>query len=404
MGSIFILSYDFELQILRPASTTDMSSSSRSSSHGIEMNSNRAEKNAALLESLEAKDRQIQLLLEEIKMLRTTATTPKTVLPFDQQSTLSTIETQRQEIRRLEEELGRLRSQQYPASGLVSPALVDLNRMSLFAGTKEVDPDRLMELEHQMDRFKEKMDELKTELRIKDQTISHLIAELSQYKPLDSTEPLPASTHQPQAHPSSTLNPSSSTANTQGSTPLTTHKSSNAQFLSQLLQQQDPVLQKTPQKESTNATSLSCSSSASELLIKELERSLDMERRLRLDVVSSSQEKMDHLETELTMAKAELSVAELVQTYLPLTAAQLGGRTGSLQLQALQEEHKSIHDRKESTGSSTHMESGRELRSMEKKGRTDSSISFSSDRLMQGSEELQRYLKKLENGEEYFSP
>jgi hypothetical protein len=108
---------------------------------------------------------------------------------------------------------------------------------------------------------------------------------------------------------------------------------------------------------STTASTPLPSSSSAERLIKELERNLDLERRLRLDVETSSNSRIADLETELTLTKAELSVAELLQTYIPPKDETIAGNT--------------------------------------KEGK---------QRLESGAEELQRYLRKLEAGEGIFSP
>ena len=309
--------------------------------------------NAKLRKSLDAKDMQIQLLLDELSILKSGHGDDVGAMHTQLAEMTATIRSKDARINELELEMQRMRMQ--------SPAVLDLEH-SPRAFDMHADADRLLQLEHQMDLSREQIADLESDQRAKEKTILSLTSELSRLKIHGN-----ATTTDDENHSA------------------TTDKSANAQLLSNLLRP-DIALDGGPPSRSSSIQSrgrFGNAPTSTEQLIMQLETSLDRERRLRIDIENKSNDQISDLETELNLAKAELSVSELLQTYAPPP------RENSLQ------------DRR---GSSTDS-----VRSPSRKPSADRLVvqsaagarRTSKDKLYSGSEELQRFLKKLESGNQF---
>jgi hypothetical protein len=242
--------------------------------------------------AISEKDTYINQLLEEIHQLRSVAKTPA-----NHDAMIHSLKRELEEVRRRNGELERREKERQATES----ALVDLDRAVSLTHQKSVDPDKFDELAHELDVANDCIIELQGENQVHKQRIAQLESQLVKHSSASTTAQsrsfTPVSSETPLKPPASLPTP----PNLDNLFKKSSSSQSTAERLSNIIRShsRDQLAGSgaVPQTPATDP--------------------VERERMKRQQLARKSSDRMAELETELTIAQAELSVAQLLLTYSP---------------------------------------------------------------------------------------
>ena len=288
--------------------------------------------NDALSNTITQKDGYITQLLQEIQTLRAASSATTT------DSVVQSLQREIHELKRTNEDLKKQLA--LSADAQKETALVNLDSSVSLTHQAAIDPDKFDEMAHELDISKERVAELEQETRQQKQRIQQLEAQSGNssnttaannesspsfspytdiyrnYTPAPSETPPPKKMSIPEPP---NVDKMFSKSSPSPSLKARSRVTSNADLLTNLLRSQSkdqfpdadlPPPIKSELNQVTNSIGEGTNTGAGS---DEVER----EKSKRLQMAKASSERMAELETELTIAQAELSVAQLLLNYSP---------------------------------------------------------------------------------------